>query len=111
MLILVYRDEKFVVARREIAPGTTEPYTGPIEKGFLLHHYRQNLNFADVDGDGITELIQSLVFDPEELAGLGYGNPASTGNERYEVCRLLKWNAEQERIVQLEERLVVREAT
>jgi hypothetical protein len=109
-LILRYQEGRYTFAQREIAPGTQEPYFGPSTKGFFLHP-RQTLDFADVDGDGIAEMVQTLSFAPDELEKIGYAEMAAKADERVMVCRLLKWDADEERIVQLDERLVIQTIT
>lgn len=108
-LILRHEGGQYVLARRELTTGTTEPYFGPTEKGFFVH-MRQLLEFADVDGDGIVEMIQTLHFDMEELEGLGYGS-LTPDDHLPLVCRLLKWDTEKQRIVQLEQRLIITRRT
>ena len=66
----------------------------------------KNLDFADVDGDGIVEMVQTLSFDDEDLDAMGYSSVTKKPDERHLVCRLLKWDAEKERILQVDERLV-----
>lgn len=105
VLTLRYKDGRYILARREIAPGTKEPYSGPHSNAFGVHP-RQGLDFADVDGDGIDEMVQTLSFDPKDLIEMGYPNPAERAGERLVVCRLLKWDAQKELIVQVEERLI-----
>lgn len=99
-IILRKLNDQYVIAKRDIA-GLTEPYNGPAENGFNIHG-RQELSFADVDGDGLMEMIQGLGFDSEEIPALGY--QAEMGSY---VSRLLKWDAMQDRIVKIDERLVV----
>lgn len=108
--ILRYQEARYVSAMRENAPATREPYQGPHTKSFIVHP-RQTLDFADVDGDGIVEMVQTLSFLPEEMEEVGYPNLLGMADELIDVCRLLKWDTEQERIVQVEERLVVRKTT
>lgn len=109
-LILRQQEGRYVLARREIAPGTEEPYSGPIEKGFLIH-MRQELDFTDVDGDGLVEMVQTLLFDGEDLREMGYPDRPDDPDERLALCRLLKWDAEKERIMQVDEQLVTQRLT
>ncbi len=107
-LILRHDTGRYVLARREIAQGITEPYSGhPSEKGFQVHP-RQMLAFVDVDGDGLTEIVQTLLFDLEDLEQMGYSGHINGISGHVYVCRLLKWDGAKDRIVQVEERLVAR---
>jgi hypothetical protein len=107
-LILRKVDNVYVLARRDTT-GLREPYNGPSERGFIVHD-RQDLKFADVDGDGIAEMVQRLSFHPEETLEYGYSleNVEDIDKEgwRY-VTRLLKWDAQSERIVKVDERFVL----
>lgn len=107
-LILRYDKGRYVLARREITQGTEEPYSGtPSEKGFQVHP-RQMLAFVDVDGDGLTEIVQTLLFDREDLEQMGYSGHIDGISGHVYVCRLLKWDAAKGLVVQVEERLVAR---
>lgn len=107
VLILQEHEGRYVLVQREIATGTTEPYNGPIEDGFLVH-MRQELSFSDIDGDGLSEMIQTLGFDRDELVSLGYDRWDLGDGEYSLVCRVHKWNADKQCIVQIDERLIVR---
>lgn len=106
VVVLRHRDDKYVLALRDIPAGMEEPYSGPHMIGFGVHG-RQGFHFADVDGDGLAEMIHVLFFDPEDLEKMGYSNLAKDG-EAVDVCRLWKWDTQTERIVQMEERAIVR---
>ncbi len=101
LFVLRWAGDRYVLARRAI-DGLREPYAGPSELEFWVH-YRQIVQFADTDGDGVDEVIQSLLFFPEELAALGYAPPELSPGDWCRVCRVSKWDREQERFVVVQE--------
>lgn len=106
VLILSRQSERYALVKREIPPGMKNPYSGPAEKGFLVHS-RQTLYFADVDGDGLDEVVQTLSFDPDDMQVMGYPQRLEDDQERFLVSRLWKWDVEKRLIVQVREGLVV----
>jgi hypothetical protein len=104
VLVLRQKEGKYVLAFREFPPEMKEPYSGPHKTGV---HGRQGFNFADVDGDGLDEMIHALLFDEEDLDSMGYSDLAERREARIEVCRVWKWDSEKERIIQIDERAVV----
>lgn len=106
VLILSRQGDRYALARREIPPGTRNPYSGPTEKGFFVHS-RQLLYFADVDGDGLDEMVQTLSFDSEDLQSMGYPQQPQDDQERLLVSRLWKWDVDKGMIVQVKEGLIV----
>ena len=109
-LILRRQGERYVLAEREIPPETKNPYSGPMKRGFLCHP-RQMLVFADVDGDGLEEMVQTLSFDPDDLREMGYLERSKNPEESFLVSRLWKWDTGKELIVQTEEQLVAHRRT
>ena len=59
-----------------------------------------------MDGDGLMELIQELRFDDEDISALGYKPSGSSASISDVICRVLKWDNQQERIVKVKEHLV-----
>lgn len=106
-ILLKHQNDKYVLAKRDFPPETTEPYSGPIRNGFLLH-MRQEMNFADVDGDGLDEMVQMLSFDPDDLVKMGYTVHPERSVDYFLLSRVWKWDSEKEAIRLMEERLVTR---
>jgi uncharacterized protein (TIGR02391 family) len=102
--VLRKTNDGYAIVKRDIA-GLTEPYSGPSEQGFV-RHFRQELRFADVDGDDLVELIQGLRFDDKDISALGYKTSGSSAGTADVICRVLKWDNQEERIVKIKEHLV-----
>lgn len=104
--VILRRDgDRYVVVRLEIPPGMKQPYSGPLEFGFGVHG-RQPMALADVDGDGLDEMVQTLGFDDEDMEALGHPVYSEDGRERYTITRVWKWDDQKSHIVQIDERLV-----
>lgn len=105
-LILRRQGDRYVIAEREVPAGLANPYSGPTTRGFLGHP-RQLLDFADIDGDGLNEIVESLSFNPDDLSKMGYPERPEDDVERFLVSRLWKWDEEKELIVLVKENLMV----
>jgi hypothetical protein len=111
ILMSILREEngKYVIAKRDCSEERTEPIGRQFEQGFLIHFYRQTISMNDIDGDGRTEITQVLLFDPEDLPGVGYPGQLQAQGEVVHVCRVLKWNPDTQKIEQVDERLTMGE--
>lgn len=106
-IVLRKKGDEYIIARREYPAETTEPYSGPTEKMFNCHS-RQLTTFVDVDGDGLEEIVQELLFDDSDLRGMGYGPILDGFDQQIAIARVHKWDEAKERIVQILERPVAR---
>ena len=55
--------KEYSLVRRE-DNDLSEPYGGIGQLGFFTHHIYQHLQFADIDGDGLDEIVYGLGIDP-----------------------------------------------
>ena len=90
--------EQFEIALRDIAKAGEEHYNRPFVTGFANHAVWNSLDFRDIDGDGIDELIRNSRFPAEDLPP---DAPARRSRESDPPVRrrssVWKWNPETER--------------
>lgn len=103
--ILRWQDDRYVIAQRDMT-GVVEPMGSLGGRAFFLH-MRQNIQFADVDGDGLAEIVQELLFNREEVQAHNLQLPEVAEGDWRCVCRVNKWDAQKGRIVPVEEVVTV----
>lgn len=99
-----WADDRYLVVRRDVAE-LREPYRGPLEDAFVFHA-RNQVRFADIDGDGLVEVVQEMSPFWEDLRKLGYTKMLSQEQGMNHLCRVWKWDSARDRLVRQSENLV-----
>ncbi len=100
---LRWNNDRYELVKRDIG-ALTEPYIPPNEDYFTLHP-RQETQLADIDGDGLVEVIQQLSFAVEDLPQTEYKQPTLPENGWWRICRVWRWDAQQQRLAMVDEKM------
>ena len=106
-VVLRYDSGRYSFVGRDNPPDLQEPYSGPGNRAFTGHHYRKQLSMADIDGDGLVEIIQTLRFDGEDLMKMSYPEKSAEKETQLAVCRVWKWDSQKQLLALTEERLIM----
>lgn len=100
---------KYIIARREEVEGRQDTWMPSGSLGFLSH-YMQVFQFADFDGDGATEIVQVMRPHGINVESMGVDVDKIKDEDTLELCRIVKWDPQQELLVQVAENLVLTSA-
>ncbi|MFT4039411.1 MAG: TIGR02391 family protein [Thermomicrobiales bacterium] len=98
---------KYIVVRREIDRQKEVLFENPSDCSFAIELHRIRPQWADVDGDGLSEISHTIQVTPEQLPAFGFPGFMTKAGEAYDVCRVMKWNEAKDSLEQVDERLVV----